>query len=213
MFLSEKNNEISVPDIEKRRHTDKVGFTKGETGKLLSCLEPVDEEIDYTKGTEWTKGFAGEWCSALNNVTGKVIIVKTLNLSELSKDSVQERVEFLEKNIELIKDIHHDNIINYLTVVENDKKVDILMEYVPGGSLRFILNNFVKFKEKLVRSYAKQILNGLKILHDRSIIHGDLKWSNLLIDDLGIIKISDFSFIKQVLNGTKKVDKILRVLK
>lgn len=213
MLVGEKNDEISVPKIEKRRHTEKAGFFRGEEHKLLSQLEPVDEEIDYTKGTEWTGGFAGECCSALNNVTGKVIIVKTLNLSELSKDSVQARVEYLEKNIELIKDIHHDNIINYLTVVANDKKIDILMEYVPGGSLRFILNNFVKFKEKLVRSYAKQILEGLKILHDKSIIHADLKWSNLLIDDLGIVKISDFSFIKQVLNGTKKVEKIRRVLK
>ena len=77
------------------------------------------------------------------------------------------------------------------------------MEFVPGGSLRFILNNFVKFKEKLIRSYTKQILEGLKSLHEKSIFHGDIKWSNLLIDDLGIVKLSDFGFIKQVFNNTK----------
>ena len=213
MFAGEKNDEITVPEIELRRHTDKTGLIKRDSYKLISALEPVDEEIDYTKNPEYTQGSAGAWCSALNNVTGKVIIVKTLDLTELSNDSVQDRVEFLEKNLEIVKDIRHDNIINYLAVSENDKNIDILMEYVPGGSLKFLLGNFEKFKEKLVRSYVKQILEGLKALHERSIIHGDLKWSNLLIDDLGIIKLSDFSFIKQVLNNTKKMDKICRILK
>lgn len=86
----------------------------------------------------------------------------------------------------------------------NNKIIDIFMEFVPGGSLKFILNNFVKFKEKLVRSYTMQILEGLKTLHDNGIWHGDLKVCNLLIDDLGIIKITDFSFIKQVLLNTSK---------
>lgn len=54
-------------------------------------------------------------------------------------------------------------------------KVDLIMEYVPGGSLKFILSNFIKFKEKLVRSYTKQILEGLRSLHEKSIVHGDMK--------------------------------------
>lgn len=87
------------------------------------------------------------------------------------------------------------------------------MEYVPGGSLRFILSNFIKFKEKLVRSYTKQILEGLKSLHEKSIVHGDMKWANLLIDDLGIVKLSDFGFIKQVFNNTKKMKNIWTILK
>lgn len=87
------------------------------------------------------------------------------------------------------------------------------MEYVPGGSLRFILDTFVKFKEKLVRSYTRQILLGLKACHDDGIWHGDLKVSNILIDDLGIVKLTDFGFIKQVLNNTSKVGHLRNFLK
>jgi len=79
------------------------------------------------------------------------------------------------------------------------------MEYAPGGSIKFILNNFVKFKEKLVCSYTKQILEGLKSMHDQGMCHGDLKTNNIMIDDLGIIKLSDFEFTKRVYNNTSKV--------
>jgi len=139
--------------------------------------------------------------------------LKTLDLNELDIEAVKKRVEYLKTNIEDIKNIPNEHIANYISVVQREKNVDILMEYVPGGSLRFILDNFVKFKEKLVRSYTKQILEGLKACHDIGICHGDLKVSNLLIDDLGIVKISDFGFIKQVLNNTSKVGYLKSYLK
>lgn len=168
-------------------------------------------EDDYTIGHEIGHGSAGTWFNALNINTGKVITIKTLDFSELEDDAVEHRIDYLRSNIKnLIKDVHNDNIIKYIGVVPKTKEiaesksVDVLMEYVPGGNLRFILDNFVKFKEKLVKSYTRQILEGLKKLHENNIWHGDLKVSNLLIDDLGILKLSDFRFIKQTLYGTSK---------
>ena len=72
------------------------------------------------------------------------------------------------------------------------------MEYVPGGSLKQLLNYFHAFKEKLVRLYMCQIVSGLYELHDHGICHRDLKCSNILVDDLGTIKLSDFGFFKQI---------------
>lgn len=88
---------------------------------MFSGLEQVDEEIDYTKGNELAQGSVGIWYNALNNASGKVIIVKTLDFTELSKESVDSRVEYLLKNIETIKEIRNENIINYITVIETDK--------------------------------------------------------------------------------------------
>lgn len=95
--------------------------SKARRNKLFTGLEQVDEEIDYKKGNELTAGFAGVWFNALNNSSGKIIIVKTLDFTELSKDAVEDRVEYLNKNIELVKEIHNENVINYISVVENDK--------------------------------------------------------------------------------------------
>lgn len=71
------------------------------------------------------------------------------------------------------------------------------MEFVPGGSLRNILKYFGTFKEKLVKIYVIQILNGLLALHANGIIHGDVKLTNALVDDMGVVKLADFAFLKQ----------------
>ena len=71
------------------------------------------------------------------------------------------------------------------------------MEFVPGGSLTNILKYFGSFKEKLVKIYITQLLQGLKELHDNEIVHGDLKLNNIFVDDIGTIKLGDFGFMKQ----------------
>lgn len=207
------NLDLPRSQVAGRRNTDKISIYNDEPRNLASGLEPISEVIDYTKGNELPAGSVGTCFHALNNTTAKVIIVKTLDFSELTREAVDERLEYIEKNIDQIREIQNPNVITYYGVTETDKKVDVIMEYVPGGSLRFILNNFVKFKEKLVRSYAKQIVEGLKSWHEKGIFHGDLKSSNLLIDDLGIVKLSDFAFIKKVFNNTSKVAYLRKFMK
>lgn len=197
--------DLPAIGLNLRRNTKIILPYHEERINIFTALEPINENIDYTKGDEMPPGSAGTCFYALNNNSGKVIIVKTLDFSELTKEAISERHDYIEKNIEQVKEVQCSNIINYLAVVQNETKIDIVMEYVPGGSLKFILNNFVKFKEKLVRSYTKQILEGLKVLHEQGICHGDLKTNNILIDDLGIVKLSDFSFLKRAFNNTSKV--------
>lgn len=60
-----------------------------------------------------------------------------------------------------------------------------------------ILRYFGTFKERLVKIYALQILRGLEALHSNDIVHGDLKLSNTFVDDIGVIKLADFGFMKQ----------------
>lgn len=71
------------------------------------------------------------------------------------------------------------------------------MEFVPGGSLQNILKYFGTFKEKLAKIYVLQILDGLCCLHGNGFLHGDLKLSNILVDDVGVVKLADFAFLKQ----------------
>jgi len=65
------------------------------------------------------------------------------------------------------------------------------------GDLNNILKYFGTFKEKLVKIYILQIINGLYSLHLNDMIHGDLKLSNALVDDAGVVKLTDFAFLKQ----------------
>ena len=54
------------------------------------------------------------------------------------------------------------------------------MEYVPGGSVATMLNNYGPLEETLVRSFNRQILQGLNYLHEKDIIHRDIKGANIL---------------------------------
>jgi mitogen-activated protein kinase kinase kinase len=76
--------------------------------------------------------------------------------------------------------------------------LNIFLEYVPGGSVTALLRNYGAFEEALCRHFVRQILQGLSYLHEQDIIHRDIKGANILVDNKGGIKISDFGISKKV---------------
>lgn len=90
------------------------------------------------------------------------------------------------------------DIVQYLDSSTDDKHLNIFLEYVPGGSVAALLQNYGAFEEALVSKFVRQILTGLQYLHEREIIHRDIKGANILVDNKGNIKISDFGISKKV---------------
>lgn len=90
------------------------------------------------------------------------------------------------------------DIVQYLDSSTDGQHLNIFLEYVPGGSVAALLSNYGAFEEALVSKFVRQILTGLDYLHEREIIHRDIKGANILVDNKGNIKISDFGISKKV---------------
>lgn len=77
----------------------------------------------------------------------------------------------------------------------------MFLEYVPGGSVAALLRDYGAFEESLVKNFVRQTLTGLNYLHERNIFHRDIKGANILVDNKGGIKISDFGISKIAKDG------------
>ncbi|GAA5820272.1 hypothetical protein JCM11251_005553 [Rhodosporidiobolus azoricus] len=182
--------------------------------------EDEDEEPgtakEPTRGMKWIKGAligAGSFGSVylgMNPLTGSLMAVKQVELPTGNSHNEERKkgmLDALEREIELLKVLQHDNIVQYLDSSTDSQHLNIFLEYVPGGSVAALLQNYGAFEEALVSKFVRQILTGLDYLHEREIIHRDIKGANILVDNKGNIKISDFGISKKVednlLSGAK----------
>jgi mitogen-activated protein kinase kinase kinase len=185
--------------------------------------EDADEELQsFLAGESWddSKWMKGDLIGqgsfgcvylALHAVTGELLAVKQVETPSPGANSQSDArkksmIEALKREISLLRDLRHPNIVQYLGCGSSAEYLNIFLEYVPGGSVQTMLNSYGALPEPLVRSFVRQILNGLSYLHNRDIIHRDIKGANILVDNKGTIKISDFGISKKleatnILNG------------
>lgn len=106
----------------------------------------------------------------------------------------QEENTKLEEQILLT--CKHPFLLGMDFVFQNVETIYFVMPYVQGGELYTHLKKNKRFPEEVVKFYAIQIILGLGYLHDKGIIHRDLKLENILIDEEGYLKIIDFGLAK-----------------
>ncbi|KAF2294009.1 hypothetical protein GH714_006342 [Hevea brasiliensis] len=103
-------------------------------------------------------------------------------------------IDKIKQEVKLLCQFSHPNIVKYYGTEEDESKVNIFLELVSTGSLRKVYKSF-ELEESQVSHYTKQILEGLKYLHERKVVHRDIKCANILWEK-GYVKITDFGLTK-----------------
>ncbi|RAH68682.1 putative serine/threonine protein kinase (Kin4) [Aspergillus aculeatinus CBS 121060] len=111
-----------------------------------------------------------------------------------SLGSNPSRLPKIYREISILRDLAHPNIVRLHEMVETDRHIGIIMEYASGGELfDHILNNRY-LKDNAARRLFAQLVSGVGYLHKKGIVHRDLKLENLLLDRNRNIIITDFGF-------------------
>ncbi|OXV12033.1 hypothetical protein Egran_00206 [Elaphomyces granulatus] len=208
-FLDETLTTTSMATSESGTLNERLSLIMAEDGEEEDA--PLNDFLagnnfapkNWMKGSLIGEGSFGSVFLALHAITGELMAVKQVELPSATKGTEFDKrknimVSALKHEIELLQGLHHSNIVQYLGTSADDHHLNIFLEYVPGGSIAEMLKQYNTFKEPLIKNFVRQILAGLSYLHSRDIIHRDIKGANILVDNKGGIKISDFGISKRV---------------
>ena len=122
-------------------------------------------------------------------LTKERVAIKVLEKSKIQNNSEKIRIE---REINILKKLHHYNIINLYSTIENNSKTYIIQEYIPGKNLLEYIKVRKKLDEKESCEIFQQIIFCLEYIHKLNISHRDLKPENILLTKEKKIKLIDF---------------------
>eukprot|EP00494_Astrolonche_serrata_P030119 UN30386 len=130
--------------------------------------------------------------------TGRTYAMKVLKKKELVK---RKQVEHTKTERKVISDINHPFIVSLHFAFQNETRLYLITDFFNGGELFWHLKIENYFSETRTRFYAAEIILALECLHKHGIVYRDMKPENLLLDDQGHIRLTDFGLSKDDLKG------------
>ncbi|CAN6461638.1 unnamed protein product [Victoria cruziana] len=158
---------------------------------------PPSPGLRWKKGKLLGRGTFGHVFVGFSNESGDMCAMKEVTLFADDAKS-KECARQLGQEIALLSRLRHQNIVQYYGSETVDDKLYIYLEYVSGGSIHKLLQEYGAFSEPVIRSYTQQILSGLAYLHAKNTVHRDIKGANILVDPNGRVKLADFGMAKHV---------------
>lgn len=143
------------------------------------------------------QGMRGPVYRGVDTLTGKAVAIKVLEsapgVPEVERQPEQRAwLERYQREDEILSELHHPNIVQRLAAIEQAGIHYIITEFVPGGSLRDLLNAQTRLSMERALEIALDLSDALARAHRLGIIHRDLKAENVLLEPDGTPRLSDF---------------------
>ncbi|KFK27959.1 hypothetical protein AALP_AA8G453600 [Arabis alpina] len=140
-----------------------------------------------------SRGAFGRVFLARKRATGDLFAIKVLKKSDMIRKNAVESI-LAERNI--LISIRNPFVVRFFYSFTCRENLYLVMEYLNGGDLFSLLRNLGCLDEDMARIYIAEVVLALEYLHSVPIIHRDLKPDNLLINQDGHIKLTDFGLSK-----------------
>jgi serum/glucocorticoid-regulated kinase 2 len=188
--MSSFENHLTPPDAVRPRISAAAISNKLEL-KTDSKVNLDDFELLSLIG----KGTYGKVYQVKKKDTGRIYALKALNKESLI---ARHQVTHTKTERKVLQEIDHPFIVSLKYAFQTPKKVYMVMEFFNGGELFFHMKNERRFNEERAAFYGAQIVLALEYLHEKNIIYRDLKPENVLLDDQGFVKLTDFGLSIQL---------------
>ncbi|XP_051646124.1 serine/threonine-protein kinase Nek1 isoform X8 [Manacus candei] len=156
----------------------------------------------YIKVRKIGEGSFGKAILVKAKENGQQYVIKEINISKMSNKEREES----RREVAVLANMKHPNIVLYRESFEENGCLYIVMDYCEGGDLFKKINaqKGVLFSEDQILDWFVQICLALKHIHDRKILHRDIKSQNIFLTKDGTIQLGDFG-IARVLNSTAEL--------
>ncbi|XP_028661261.1 serine/threonine-protein kinase PLK2b [Erpetoichthys calabaricus] len=177
---------LNKPCEFRRKRSEDPTHAAPEMSRIIT--DPTTGKC-YCRGKVLGKGGFAKCYELTDLSTNKVYAAKIIPHSRVAKPHQREKID---REIELHRALHHRHIVHFYHHFEDKENIYILLEYCSRRSLAHILKARKVLTEPEVRYYLRQIVSGLKYLHEQEILHRDLKLGNFFINDTMDLKVGDF---------------------
>lgn len=128
-----------------------------------------------------------------NRQTGEYVALKEIHL-----DSEEGTPSTAIREISLMKELKHDNIVSLYDVIHTENKLMLVFEYMDKDLKKYMDTNGDRgqLKPVIIKSFMYQLLQGIAFCHENRVLHRDLKPQNLLINTKGQLKLADFGLAR-----------------
>lgn len=158
-------------------------------GEALSGWPPRKAD-SFEKIDKIGSGTYSNVYKAKDSLTGNIVALKKVRCDVNERESLK----FMAREILILRRLDHPNVIKLEGLVTSrmSSSLYLVFRYMDHDLAGLAASPEIKFTEQQVKCYMKQLLSGLEHCHNRGVLHRDIKGSNLLIDDGGVLRIGDF---------------------